>query len=92
MTAKEMAHWERWRRRGRRKFQLTIALIWFLAFGLGRWLLGLAMNSDQSLFGYFGTALLLSIVFYVSSGYHWDHRTDDYLQQRRTDSSGSTLR
>jgi hypothetical protein len=34
MTAKEMAHWERWHRLGQRRFQWTHTLFLFVAIGL----------------------------------------------------------
>lgn len=78
MTAKEMAHWERWHRRGRLKFQLTVALTWLLVYGGMGYLMSLSHAP--------ATALGVSVVFYFVMGQHWEQRTRGYLQQKQRES------
>lgn len=77
MTAKEMAYWKRWHRRGRRMFQLTISLIWLVGYGG----LGCLLGSTHTPL----SASITSVFFYCMLGHHWDQRTDRYLRQRDSD-------
>ncbi|MFZ5497418.1 MAG: hypothetical protein ACOZE5_19040 [Verrucomicrobiota bacterium] len=89
MTAKEMASWERWHRRGRKSFQGRIALIWFLVQGVAGCLLSHALDLKTPPTYWLGTSLILTITSYISMGHLWDSREAEYRQQIQTATDSS---
>jgi uncharacterized membrane protein YfcA len=82
MTAKQMAHWEKWHRRGRRKFQLTIALLGAIAFGVTKCCLSLARGQPLDWIPNLLLVAFISVGLYFILGKQWDQRIAEYLQQR----------
>ncbi|AOS46459.1 hypothetical protein Verru16b_03565 [Lacunisphaera limnophila] len=79
MTAKEMAHWERWHGRGRRTYQIHHAA---RAFG-GAMLTVLLQNalgfgSPPPIWIILGAITSTPLAVWFFAGHHWDARIEEY--------------
>jgi hypothetical protein len=81
MTAKEMAHWEGWLRRGQRQFQLVYTSFLFFALGVGPALVDLAFGRSPDWSEKILASALVSVGAYFAFGWVWKNKTTEYRQQ-----------
>lgn len=91
MTAKEMAHWEGWLRKGQRRFQLTYTLAFFAMLGLGPALAGLVWDRPAA----WGlerllVSALVSLGLWFIFGSVWKSKVAEYQRQSAVSPTGRT--